>query len=310
MFNNITVEADSGQTFHFNEAEADWAGRYQAGRECADLYWLPDGTWVLRRCGTTAQGTGARARVIGAEEARAWLDARPCARLRAACLCAHRTLDLLASLRHGLSAPAEQEVRGLWRVMREMVDAGMALVPPREPTSLADLSAARAAVDEAISWCQELEARLATSATPSATEERPATPGKTVEHCQGSEGAPADDDYESVGKLQPYWSLHFGSYQALRNAMGDKVRTLPGTAKNPDAKNRLRLHRSDLIAFLCTVPPLPGKSPAAQTTKAAENMRASEADAAKGKALIGAERQREQTKAQIREENLRKKRGC
>jgi hypothetical protein len=158
MFDDITVEADSGQTFHFKPAGANWAGRSQVGRECTDLFWLSDGTWVLRRYSDPAQATGRRARVIGAEEARAWLEARPCAPLRAACLRAHQTLDLLVSLRHGLSAPAEQEVRGLWRVMREMVDAGLALVPPREPTFLADLFAGRAAVDEAIHWCQELEA--------------------------------------------------------------------------------------------------------------------------------------------------------
>jgi hypothetical protein len=297
MFDDITAEAGPGQTFHFNEAEANWAGRSQVGRECTDLFWLPDGTWVLR------QGTGTPPRVIVAEEARAWLKAWPCAPLRAACLRAHQTLDLLVPLRHGLSAPAEQEVRALWRIMRTMVGTGLALVPPREPTSLDDPSARRAAVDKALRWCQELEATLP------AAEGRPTTPGENIEHSPGPEGAPADEDYESVGKLRPYWSRHFGSYQALRNAMGDKVRTLPGTAKNPDAKYRLRLHRSDLIAFLCTVPLLSGKAPAAQTAKAAEDMRASEADAAKGKALIEAERQREQTMTQIREENLRKKRG-
>ena len=102
-------------------------------------------------------------------------------------------------------------------------------------------------------------------------------------------------------KLEPYWSVHFGSYQALQRAMGDKVRTLPGTANNPGAQNRRRLHRSDLIAFLCTVPPLPQET--------AENMPAGEADAAKGKALVEAERERKDIKAQIQEENLRKMQG-
>jgi hypothetical protein len=300
MFEDVTVETDSGQTFRFNEAGAEWAGRSQVGRECADLFRLPNGVWVLR------QGTGTPPRVIGAEEAKSWLEARPCAPFRATCLRVHEWLDVLANLRHGGSASAEWEVRALWRVMRRMVGAGLALIPPPEPTSLADPSARRAAVDEALQWCQELEARLATPATPPAAEERSPTPGKTAEQCPEPERDLAAGDYESVGKLRRHWLLYFRNYQALCRAMGDKVRTRPGTAKNPGAKNRRLLHRQDLFELLSTLPPLSEKAPAPQ---AAEDMSASETDAAKGKVLIEEEREREQIKKTIREENLRKMQG-
>jgi hypothetical protein len=184
-------------------------GRSHAGPERTDLCRLPDDRLVMRRFAAGGGlGEAGAVRFISAEDAREWLAARPCAPLLAACVRVLQSLDSPEGLAgHKLTAAAELEVRGLWRMMREMVVNGLSQTYPPEP-ELPDLRAARAAAGVALRWCQDLQERSfsagATAEGPAANPPigpAPSSPG--AQDGRGQTGQPPTSEPESAPPPQP-----------------------------------------------------------------------------------------------------------
>lgn len=158
----------TGATFPFVPASAEWRGRAACAPGCwEDLYAVrreagQPGVWVLHRWSVADPASRTRGGVgIAYETARDWLAARPCAVVRAACLEAHRHLELLALTPLGRGdRPGGRVVARVWEAIRDAVARGVQPAPPDEP-EVHDVEAARRAADRALCWCETAEALLA-----------------------------------------------------------------------------------------------------------------------------------------------------